>query len=108
MLLFFFTLVTGPRSLSLKLSDTRVMSLKYEPASEPLHSYVPGVGARVRVQHPTPHTPWKSKRPTPLQGASDAAPAAETASLALGSGVCRFDFQVVKITTQRTTKEFRE
>ena len=30
----FFTLVTGPRrSLSLKLSDTRVMSLKYEPAS---------------------------------------------------------------------------
>ena len=33
---FFLTLVTGPRrSLSLKLSDTR--SLKYEPASEPLH-----------------------------------------------------------------------
>ena len=31
---FFFTLVTGPkRSLSLKLSDTKSMSLKYEPAS---------------------------------------------------------------------------
>ena len=31
---FFFTLVTGPkRSLSLQLSDTKSMSLKYEPAS---------------------------------------------------------------------------
>ena len=36
--LFLFTLVTGPRrSLDLKLSDTRVYELKYEPASEPLH-----------------------------------------------------------------------
>jgi len=38
---FFFILVTGPRrSLSLKLSDTRAMSLKYETASEPLHIFV--------------------------------------------------------------------
>ena len=37
-LILFFTLVTCPgRSLSLKLSDTRVHEPQYEPASEPLH-----------------------------------------------------------------------
>ena len=37
---FFFTLVTGSRkSLSLKLSDTRVYEPQYEPASKPLHVF---------------------------------------------------------------------
>ena len=43
---FFFTLVTGPRrSLSLELSDTKSVGLKYEPASEPLQS-VTTLGSR--------------------------------------------------------------
>jgi len=50
----FFTLVTGPRrSLSLELSDTESMSLKYEPASEGVHGsvlvgQVPGFESRVQ------------------------------------------------------------
>jgi len=67
---FVFALVTGPRrSLSLKLSDTRVyephilksMSLKYEPASEPKVGCANNFNGRQGegVYHPE-HRTWTS------------------------------------------------